>query len=96
MRKQVSDRMKVYMTTRWKRCTAVIAGLMMMTAFAIAQTEFKYFGPNGPAFWGRLDPAWTACGQGQVQSPIDFGTEDLAQYHERIHFNARPVQRGSR
>ena len=75
MGKQVNDSRKaIDMTIKLRRCTAVIAGLMVVTAASvIAQTEFKYFGTNGPAFWGQLDPAWTTCGAGQVQSPIDFG-----------------------
>jgi carbonic anhydrase len=74
MNKETKYRIKsMAMTTQWMRCTAAIVGLMVVTASAIAQTEFKYFGPNGPAFWGQLDPTWTACGAGQVQSPIDFG-----------------------
>ena len=33
MRKQVSDRMTtVYMTTKWKRCMAVIVGLMVVSS----------------------------------------------------------------
>jgi carbonic anhydrase len=31
-----------------------------------------------------------------LKDPITVSSEDLAQYHERIHFNARPVQRFSR
>ena len=75
MSKQVNHRMTTMdITTKWKCCMAVTVGLMVVTAAsAVAQTEFKYFGTNGPAFWGQLDPAWTACGVGQMQSPIDFG-----------------------
>ena len=31
-----------------------------------------------------------------LKDPVTVSTEDLAQFHERIRFNARPVQRGSR
>jgi len=31
-----------------------------------------------------------------LKYPITISSEDLAQFHERIHFNARPVQRFSR
>jgi carbonic anhydrase len=31
-----------------------------------------------------------------VKDPVTVSSEDLAQYHERIHFNARPVQRPTR
>jgi hypothetical protein len=33
---------------------------------------------------------------GSPRDPATVSTEDLAQFHERIHFNARPVQRGPR
>ena len=61
-------------TTRRKPRTAVMLGLLVLAAgSAAAQAEFAYFGSAGPAFWGRLDPAWEACGSGREQSPIDFG-----------------------
>ena len=61
-------------TTRWKHRTVVMLGLMVLAVgSAAAQTEFAYFGSEGPAFWGRLDPTWEACGHGREQSPIDFG-----------------------
>ena len=28
-----------------------------------------------------------------IKEPVTVSNEDLAQFHERIHFNARPVQR---
>jgi carbonic anhydrase len=28
-----------------------------------------------------------------LRTPVTVSEEDLAQFHERIHFNARPVQR---
>ena len=31
-----------------------------------------------------------------IKEPVTVSSEDLAQFHERIHFNARPVQRLSR
>lgn len=37
-----------------------------------AATEFGYRGDTGPDFWGDLDPAWTACGEGTIQSPVDL------------------------
>src|SRR5688572_12496971 len=63
MRKQWNAHLKVMeMTTRCKRHAVVVLGVMALAvASAAAQTEFKYLGSNGPAFWGQLDPAWTAC-----------------------------------
>lgn len=27
---------------------------------------------KGPENWGKLNPNWTACGHGELQSPIDL------------------------
>jgi carbonic anhydrase len=59
---------------------AAIAATTVCTA---AQTHFTYFGPDGPAFWGELDPEWQACNQGQAQSPIDFGKLTLLTHLQR-------------
>lgn len=74
MSKHVNARLKIDATRRWKHRTVVMLSVMVLAvASAAAQTEFKYFGTNGPAFWGQLDPAWAACGRGHQQSPVDFG-----------------------
>jgi len=31
--------------------------------------------PDGPQNWGKLSPAYKACGQGKQQSPIDIVTK---------------------
>ena len=68
---------------------AVILGLMVLAVGSTAaQTEFAYFGSEGPAFWGRLDPAWEACGAGREQSPINFGKHTLL---TAVHRKAVPV-----
>lgn len=33
---------------------------------------WSYSGPNGPAYWDRLDSAFAACAAGQQESPIDL------------------------
>lgn len=37
-----------------------------------AHTEWSYSGDTGPEHWGSLSPAFAACGNGNVQSPIDI------------------------
>ena len=39
---------------------------------AIDGAPWGYSGANGPENWGSLDPAYAACAQGTMQSPIDF------------------------
>jgi carbonic anhydrase len=36
-----------------------------------APAHWTYQGEEGPAHWGTLDPAYTACADGSAQSPID-------------------------
>jgi carbonic anhydrase len=51
--------------------------VLTFSATTVRAQEFGYSGNIGPAFWGSLSPAWTACGTGQEQSPIDFGRVTL-------------------
>ena len=90
MQKQVNIRLtRMDATTRWKHRMVVMLGLLALAVgSAAAQTEFAYFGSEGPAFWGRLDPAWQACGRGGEQSPIDFGKHALL---TALHRQAVPV-----
>ena len=56
-------------------------------AHAPAQT-FGYFGRKGPAFWGGLDPAWSACEDGQVQAPVDLGRNTLqSRRHPKLNID---------
>jgi carbonic anhydrase len=34
--------------------------------------HWGYDGKTGPTEWGTLDPAWSACGDGKAQSPVDI------------------------
>lgn len=58
------------------RTRACIAAAMLLAAtpMAVRAAEWSYEGPNGPARWGRLKPAYAACVQGRMQSPIDLRT----------------------
>jgi carbonic anhydrase len=43
------------------------------TASAQESVEWSYEGATGPANWADLSPAFSACGEGSRQSPIDLG-----------------------
>jgi carbonic anhydrase len=74
-------------TTRWQYRAGLVLGLLTLAVVsAAAQAEFKYFGSEGPAFWGRLDPAWTACGAGRMQSPVDFRNPRLRHQPVRVEY----------
>ncbi|HEU4428622.1 MAG TPA: carbonic anhydrase family protein [Myxococcota bacterium] len=51
---------------------AAFAAISLAVASGASAQQFGYFGSNGPAFWGELDPSWEACGTGEIQSPVDF------------------------
>jgi carbonic anhydrase len=50
---------------------ALTAGLGATPDASIAQT-FGYTDGIGPAHWGELDPAWSACSKGEIQSPVNL------------------------
>ena len=81
-------------------------GLLALALAAIPATlsaqTFGYFGDNGPVHWGDLDPdlgslTTPPCTEGVrwvvFAQPVTVSDEDIAQFAERIHFNARFVQR---
>ena len=43
---------------------------------AVSLAHWAYDGAEGPANWGGLDPAYSVCGTGQKQSPIDITGSD--------------------
>lgn len=52
---------------------AAVLLLGLGTTFAAAQSaHWEYQGHEGPFNWGKLDPAYKACGDGHEQSPIDI------------------------
>jgi carbonic anhydrase len=59
------------MVLRTFKALAVVVGIAAATAVVAAQS-FGYFGPTGPTHWSELNPAWSACGNGTIQSPVDF------------------------
>lgn len=60
-------RPKLFATVAAAAYAATLSG-----AVASDKTRWGYEGPNGPAHWGALDPAFSACAGGAAQSPIDF------------------------
>jgi carbonic anhydrase len=47
------------------------AGILVAPGGVAAQT-FGYLGDIGPTHWAELSPAWTTCGTGEIQSPVDL------------------------
>lgn len=55
-------------------CSAGIFALAAAPTFASEGTEWGYSGDTGPENWGTLDPAFSACGTGVNQSPVDLAS----------------------
>ena len=50
---------------------------------------WAYEGENGPAYWGKINPAWAKCGDGSRQSPIDI-RDGMKVELEQITFDYHP------
>jgi carbonic anhydrase len=50
---------------------------------------WAYEGENGPAYWGKINPAWAKCGDGNRQSPIDI-RDGMKVELEQITFDYHP------
>lgn len=62
--------------------------LCLGATFAAAQSaQWTYEGPNGPLNWGKLDPAYKACSEGNLQSPIDIRGAHLNKSLRPIEFH---------
>ncbi len=52
--------------------------------------KWSYYENTSPAFWGDLDPEFSACSDGSLQSPIDLSLENTVvstAKKERLSFN---------
>ncbi len=49
-----------------------IAALAQQAATPPTGAGWSYYGKKGPSSWGKLDPAYSACSKGKLQSPIDI------------------------
>jgi carbonic anhydrase len=68
---------------------ALAALLLASVSFAAAQSpaHWTYDGRTGPINWGKLDPAYQACGKGHEQSPIDIRGAHLNKALPPIEFH---------
>lgn len=68
---------------RFSNLVLVAVAVVAMGAVPARAQEFGYFGDVAPPYWATLDAAWTTCGTGTVQSPIDFGRVTLLSRQSR-------------
>lgn len=69
--------MMTVMRMRQLLAAAAVAAVVLSGAAAPASaasdaTRWTYYGPTGPAFWGKLDPDWRMCDAGRQQTPINL------------------------
>ena len=55
------------------KIAVMVAMLFSTCAMAEEHHHWGYGGEGGPTHWGKLDPAFAACGMGKSQSPVDIG-----------------------
>ncbi|CAM0908238.1 unnamed protein product [Alopecurus aequalis] len=60
------------------------------------EEEFSYSpdAKNGPAHWGEIKEEWSACGKGNMQSPIDLSSDrvSLVRHLGYLNHSYRPAQ----
>ncbi|KAK1607524.1 hypothetical protein QYE76_031197 [Lolium multiflorum] len=60
------------------------------------EEEFSYSldAENGPAHWGDIKEEWSACGKGEMQSPIDLASPrvSLVRHLGYLNHSYRPAQ----
>src|SRR6202795_1467102 len=71
------------------RIVAVLGICLGFVLGAGAQNSapWSYLGRTGPLVWGKLDPAYRACGQGHEQSPIDIRGAHLNKALKPLEFH---------
>ena len=63
------------MKSRFMHASVAAAILAGHPAYA---SEWEYDGLHGSEHWGEIDPAYTVCAAGAMQSPIDLGHANAA------------------
>ena len=71
------------------RFSALAILALSLGTMAAAQTTayWDYQGKTGPLGWGKLDPAYKACSQGNEQSPLDIRGAHLNKALQPIEFH---------
>jgi len=65
------------------------AALVAVAAAPKVSTHWDYDGEFGPDNWGKINPAWSQCGKGSRQSPIDI-RDGIKVDLDEIDFDYRP------
>ena len=80
---------------RLRKIIAVFPAFLLLPSSVFAQgakAHWTYTGADGPADWGKLDPAFSSCSAGHRQSPIDMkGAKKADLPALRFSYNAVPL-----
>ena len=68
---------------------AAFVALACCAAVSAQTAAWTYEGKNGPLNWGKLDPAYEACGKGREQAPIDIRGARLNKGLSPLEFHYR-------
>ncbi|HBF51816.1 MAG TPA: carbonate dehydratase [Massilia sp.] len=72
-----------------KKEAAAAAVVAAAAAAPKISNHWDYEGEFGPENWGKINPAWSQCGAGKRQSPIDI-RDGMKVNLDEIDFNYRP------
>ena len=72
-----------------KKEAAAAAAVAAAAAAPKISHHWDYEGEFGPENWGKINPAWSQCGAGKRQSPIDI-RDGMKVNLDEIDFNYRP------
>lgn len=72
-----------------KKEAAAAAAAAVAAAAPKISNHWDYEGEFGPENWGKINPAWSQCGAGKRQSPIDI-RDGMKVNLDEIDFNYRP------
>ena len=73
---------------RRKKEAAAAAAVAVAAAAPKISNHWDYEGEFGPENWGKINPAWSQCGAGKRQSPIDI-RDGMKVSLDEIDFNYR-------
>jgi len=71
-----------------KKEAAAAAAVALAAAAPKISNHWDYEGEFGPENWGKINPAWSQCGAGKRQSPIDI-RDGMKVSLDEIDFNYR-------
>jgi len=83
---RANQQARVAAAAKAKKAAAVVAATPPPQRIS---NVWSYEGENGPAYWGKINPAWAKCGDGNRQSPIDI-RDGMKVELEQITFDYHP------